>query len=176
MKEIGNFKVETGEVIVSDPCYEIGTDCATELKNVKNGNWKAALVQSDEGDWGIRNAVLIAHHEDFKLKGFEKWIEASELIGVDSGQAGFYDKKSFRNNEPVGEIVNRVGFSENDLSEDGGKFYALNCDLTLETELRAGVMSHGVVSSTGFGDGGYPLFYLLNEDKQVEALKVVFID
>ena len=34
---IGTFELTNGSVMVSDPCYDVGTWCQGELNNVKTG-------------------------------------------------------------------------------------------------------------------------------------------
>lgn len=36
---LGSFDVHSGELIVSDPCYSLGTWCQGKLENVRNGEW-----------------------------------------------------------------------------------------------------------------------------------------
>jgi hypothetical protein len=172
MLYLGKFDITSGKVMVSDPCYTVGTWCQGQLDNVKNGEWVANVERSDEGSWGIRNAELIAYHSEHRMPSDYQWSMESFDIGVDSGQCGFYDLNFYRNDSMVGEIQNRLHF---DLNEDGERFYSLNCDLTCETEDHAGVMDYGVVSTSGYGDGGYNLFTVRDSEGMVIAMKVVFI-
>ena len=73
-----------GEVIVSDPCYEIPTWCQEVIDNVRPGVYDTEVDISDEGDWGERIKSLTVTHEDFK--GDNNWDQYSTSIGVDSGQ------------------------------------------------------------------------------------------
>ncbi|WP_433957783.1 hypothetical protein [Cytobacillus horneckiae] len=59
--------------------------------------------------------------------------------------------------------------------EKGEKWYIRICDLTLETKESAGITKGGVVSSSGYGDGGYELFTIRDENDSVVAIKIVFI-
>lgn len=160
--EIGKFEVKSGTILATDPCYEKG--CGPIIDSVKNGTWKASIRTVDEGPWGNRVAELRIHHED---NVFE---EPTELInghvGVDSGQAGFFDYESYP--EYPG-----------DYGDDS--WYDRACDLTFDrterTSRYAGIMeSMGVNSSSGFGDGVYDLYVGKTEDGQVVSAKIVFID
>jgi hypothetical protein len=173
MLYLGKFNVESGKVMVSDPCYEVGTWCQGQLDKVKNGEWVANIEQSDEGSWGIRNSELVAYHSGYGMPSSWQWNRESFDIGVDSGQAGIYDLNFYRNDSMIGEIDNSLGF---DLSEEGERFYSLNCDLTCRTEDKAGVMDYGVVSTSGYGDGGYTLYTARDKDGEVIAMKIVFIE
>lgn len=168
---VGQFKIFSGEVMVSDPCYEVGVWCQTIINNVKNGNWFGCVRKSDEGSWGIRNASLIIHHENSPLSDINNWKKEDAQIGVDSGQAGIYDIESFRNDRMINKVKNKIGLA---IEKDGDKFYALNCDLTNE-EIHAGTLENGVVSSSGFGDGGYELYTSKDKDGEIVAMEIVFI-
>lgn len=172
-KFLGTFEIKSGSVIVSDHCYEVGAWCQAKIDNVETGEWLAFVKQSDEGSWGIRNAELIIFHINKMNRESFKWSMEDAYIGVDSGQAGIYDINAYRNNDLIGDIQNKFCF---DIEKDGEKFYALNCDLTCGTELYAGVIRNGAVSSSGYGDGGYDLFTSKDDDGKIVAMKIVFIE
>ena len=70
-------------------------------------------------------------------------------MGVDSGQAGFYVLESYRNDD-----IGTWSFNNpDDLIGEG--WYSACCDQTCYTDERAGLVPGGVVSSSGYGDGGY---------------------
>lgn len=125
---IGEFHCESGDLRVSDPCYDTGVWCAGVVNHCRTGKWLASVRKQDCGDWGRRNASLIVTHEqggsgDEETAPFE--------VGVDSGQAGVFDNRSY-----------------------GDATYESWCRLTL-SGVQAGSQRHGAVSSSGFGDGGY---------------------
>lgn len=107
---IGSFQIISGEVRVTDPCYDEDTWCTAKLSNVKNGRWNAAVIKSDEGNWGMRVAVLRAVHENSSIDvlNFDTQYgeEIPQDIGVDSGQAGIFDTAFFKKDypEPYAEI------------------------------------------------------------------------
>lgn len=70
------------------------------------------------------------------------WSTALFEVGVDSGQAGFFDDAVF--------AVHNGGYDE--------AFCDKAYDITLSNK-KAGVMLNGVVSSSGYGDGGYECTY-----------------
>lgn len=95
------FNVSSNQLRVTDPCYTKGTWCAGVLENVLPGKWIAEkVVASNEetGGWGDRIAELCIWHGDYIGK-----VDAHELtkidVGVDSGQAGFFDESQY----PEGE-------------------------------------------------------------------------
>lgn len=171
MYPLGEFEIKSGEVIISDPCYAIGTWCQGLVRNVKNGTWVADVACLEESG---RNAFLVVHHKDYIMPMGTVWEQLDFDIGVDSGQAGFYDYAGYKKDDSVpNSIKNSLGF---DLNEPGEKFYAYNCDLTLKTEHDAGVLPTGVVASSGYGDGSYTISVVKDEDGKVVAMEIIFID
>jgi|CXWL01.1.fsa_nt_gi hypothetical protein len=166
------FNINSGKIVVSDPCYENGVECRHLIENALVGVWVAEVRLSDEGSWGQRVSELVIRHESCKLTVEPYSLESSD-IGVDSGQAGFFDADAYRKDEL---IIKTPEFDLGDHGKgDGDKWYSACCDLTLSNE-RAGVVAEtGVVSSSGFGDGCYQLFVSTNTDGKVIAAKIVFI-
>lgn len=159
--EVGQFKVVSNSVEVTDPCYEPGEGII--LENVVNGNYVVFTNIVDKGDWGHRNAELYAlnkqymdnHKVDVDSMDTLDWEPQADYFGVDSGQGGIFDIKNY----PGGE--NEV-------------FYDKCCNITL-TGLGAGSLEFGAVSSSGYGDGGYHV-ELLFEGVNIIGIKIVFIN
>ena len=149
----GSFKVESGAMRVTDPCYDTSVWCSGQLDNVRDGIWDAFVKESDESDWGVRNAELIVIHENAKLTPqdvSDKPGEAAEFeVGVDAGQAGFFDLKYYtetcdEGGRPIDDVPNHSGM--------------------------------GVSCSSGFGDGGYTCFtHRHMHNGEIIAAKIVFI-
>lgn len=84
------------KVHVSDPCYAVDCWCAGTLDNVKPGHYQCKILRVQEDDCfappfkGVFERVksLTICHEDHEAIPREL---VSIVIGVDSGQAGFYD-------------------------------------------------------------------------------------
>lgn len=170
---LGSFSI-TGEMRVSDPCYAPDVWCSGVLNTVP-GTWEAGILISDENGWGNRVAVLAAKHEECSLpletrsindtvlglfNGLppQGWHIADFEVGVDSGQAGFFDNENF---------VARNG-GHNDA------WYSQMCDITL-SRAQAGTFSDGVVTRSGFGDGGYSCAYHTSADGKADFVYIVFI-
>ena len=171
-EKIGTFRIESGIARVTDPCYDLKTWCSGQVEKVMNGEWKAYVIKSDEGDWGNRCAFLIACHCTIKKKPHyddTDWREETFEVGVDSGQAGIFDLKHYKDDNSVAE-VKRV---HNESICEDEPFYSICCDRTL-SETGAGVIPFGCVSSSGYGDGGYTCFTMQNEDGQLDAIMIDF--
>lgn len=180
---LGEFDVESNEVIVCDPCYEpdivdneIKIDPYEHYKiNVENGKWIGYIGNIHFGGWGKRNCCLLAVNANY-INGqdisliYRHLIESNHVteLGVDSGQMCVIDKKYFYNDP---EYKNVTG---NKFFKGEGAFYNVCSFNTLKTTNMANVVPHGVVSSSGLGDGFYKVFIIKENDKAT-AIAIEFI-
>lgn len=95
-----SFEITSGKMIVTDPCYNKETRCQAKLDNVKIGKWWATVEYADKDDWGDRVAQIWAWHDSLEIDNpglnfppCGEHIPAD--IGVDSGQAGFFDLNKY---------------------------------------------------------------------------------
>jgi hypothetical protein len=153
--------------MVSDPCYTPDTWCQTKLDNVLPGKYNVEVDKHDEGTgWGVRVSSITVIHEDYVDDG--DWEQHSEC-GVDSGQCGIFCMTSYRNDEmSVGittpTLDNPFVLPYND--KGGDMWYEKMCHFTLHKD-QWGLYDTGVVSSSGIGDGQYPLDVMMDGDKIV---------
>lgn len=165
------FEVTSGVIVCSDPCYTLDTFCQGVVENVKKGTWIAEVIETDEGSWGKRIAYLSIRHKDVEEP--EANIDIMGFVGgVDSGQFGFFDKDFYRNDESA-ENLPRYNFGEGFEIESGDSWYRACCHLTLGDE-QWGLLPNGAVSSSGFGDGTYPV-YGAKQGNEFVFFCVVFI-
>lgn len=102
-----------------------------------------------------RVSKIFLIHESIPEDAKIRFLHYTSIIGVDSGQAGFFDEKYFEDNQPKEEWHKRV------------------CSITLNDDVGT-IDDKGFVASSGFGDGMYELF-ANTKKKKVYALKLVFI-
>lgn len=171
--QLGTFENISGSLVISDPCYTTDVWCMGTLHDVKCGLWCAQVVKSDEGDWGIRNAVLLACHADLSSDQAEKleMVESTIVVGVDSGQAGIFDEAHYRDDSVFGS---RASQFIPDAEEKGEAWYGHCCDATL-SEIRAGILPFGVVASSGYGDGSYVCSYGVDAQGEIVKVSIQFI-
>jgi hypothetical protein len=165
--DLGQFTVAGDRLRVSDPCYEIGTWCAGEIAEVRRGTWRAQSVMGEEGAWGARVRKLQIRHADAPADIFATaaFVETDIDVGVDSGQAGFFD-------------ASRYPTDPAELEYEPGRFYGECCELTLDNNLPGGGVipqGFGVVTRSGFGDGSYSCRIIRDTDGQVIAASISFI-
>jgi len=168
---VGRFRVVSGRVIVSDPCYEIGTWCQGILEKVRKGQWACHILLAREGACDMCVAELIARRTAPGNPAESRWTEEQFEVGVDSGQAGLFDLAHYRDDHAA-QAVERL--SHESICPDE-PWYSLCCDRTSGSEMGAGTIPYGVVSSSGFGDGSYRCFTQRDRDGYITAIRIVFI-
>jgi len=155
----GHFLCKSGSIIATDPCY---THAEGVVKNCATGKWTAYITKALLEVWGHRVAALWIFHEDagdpasllkpkwsFKngeLRVTTPWQEETST-GVDSGQAGFWDEKSYVRHRSTHTEVIRAARGERDAFY---KYVCANSDEGCYTE-----KPDGACSSSGCGDGAY---------------------
>jgi len=172
------FEITSGKMVISDPCYSLPTWCQGVVERVKNGTWVADVekVQS----WGERVSILFAINEqalkdnpNLKDELINSQNELPFTFGVDSGQLGFFDHEHYRNDNSATDLP-KYDFGGDFDVEGGDVWYRAVCDLTLASE-QWGVLPFGVVSSSGYGDGSYPVFAVTNEYDEYIGFMAIFI-
>lgn len=162
---LGTFQITSGTLVVSDPCYECQQGISGIVEEATIGTWIGIIDQIDTGDWGERCAYVCAYHKSIDIEQVTNWEACDFIVGVDSGQAGIFEHQVYRVDDSV---IGETKFMPED------RWYSSCCDQTLG-EPKAGVINGGVVSSSGFGDGGYEAFIAKNAEGKVIAVQIVFI-
>lgn len=168
-KTVGTFTVESGKVIVTDPCYQVDEeeDLQIMLSNVKNGNWTASITYSDEE---VVESLLVFYGEK---KPSGKWHVCDKSIAVDSAQAGIFDITVFGRDEVIQyEVINVYDI---EIDEVGLKYYVACCDM-VASDAQGGVVPGGAVSMSGYGDGMYEVKVKYNISKEVVGVMIDFGD
>ena len=162
----------TNNVRVSDPCYTDDVWCKTKLTDVLPGNYNVFVEKGDELGWGMRVKSVRVIHEDFSDTNM--WEEHSE-IGVDSGQAGIFCETSYRNDTIAEGIVTPPSkFNLPGRDSEGDIWYEKMCNFTLSDD-QSGVYDTGVVTSSGIGDGSYPLDIIRERNGYIVGMKITYL-
>ena len=166
IKELGTIELRD-RVMVSDPCYEVGTWCQG-IVPIKDGTYRAFVIVTDEGVWGKRNAELIVLREDTEFSNPVMPFEPEPLdfeVGVDSGQAGIFNLPYYEKNQP------------DDSFDKEGAWYNRICEITLNGDECGTIDNEGVVSASGIGDGGYNCYpAYADEFEEIVGLRIAFIE
>jgi|694.fasta_scaffold14149_23 hypothetical protein len=161
------------EVYVTDPCYSVPTWCQIKLTNVLPGEWIVSMIYDEKGG-SNRNAELYLVHKDYQGKNLLYDWDWLGDFGVDSGQAGVFDAASYRNDAYAAGITTPKLDFVYEYFQEGDIWYEKMCKFTLAND-GWGAYAAGAVSSSGYGDGEYPV-YGAEVDGKVVALQLVFID
>ena len=165
LRRIGQIELGS-KVVVSDPCYNLGTWCMGVLYDVKPGEY-SCFINCIISDWGNRIKELFIIHKSSpvcpelvsELMDFE--------VGVDSATAGIFDYLYYEKTHEDRENFDKW-FNEKVIGMyDDGK------DMNLSTNITD---QKGVLCTSGYGDGGYDCFVHRNSVGQIDAIKVVFIN
>ncbi|MCJ8014208.1 DUF4241 domain-containing protein [Paenibacillus sp. KQZ6P-2] len=168
MIQLGNFEVNSGQLVVADPCYDLNTETIIMgvLDSVLNGSWVGQVEKVEVRDWGEACSKLTAyHHSVAEQEASLEWVKCPFIVGVDSGQAGIFDIQKYRIPDADAKDIG---------SDTDSEWYYACCDMT-ESGEEAGVLDGGVVSRTGMGDGAYGVYMAMNGEKQIVGVKIVFI-
>lgn len=170
---IGRFNLNSGRIIVTDPCYRRASGCSGLVENAAPGEWTGIVTVKAAADF-LYNATLEAHHESHPLKDEAPtgaWEAAGFDVGVDSGQAGIFDEALYPP-EKTGRW------------DGSGSFYDRVCGVTVgaydgsgpRRDCPAGAITEGVVSSSGYGDGGYRCMIYRQADGVCTGVRIIFIE
>lgn len=162
-KFLGMIKL-SNKVMVSDPCYSVGTWCQGVVENVLPGTYNCYIL-SGMTDWGDRIKELYVTNSDRSISRDQINTTMSFDVGVDSGTAGIFDYdyyEKYHKNE-----------SQHDKEEQEAwynKYVLKNFpDYKITSE-------KGIWSLSGYGDGGYDCFTHIDSEGYVDAIRIVFIN
>lgn len=144
-----------GTIQITDPCYDEGTWCRMSL-DVKPGKWIFEAEKSEEG----RIASISMRYAKAKTPSV---IETTgeiigEMIGeieVDAGLAGFFTDKPDFSDEEWYEFCDKLGRAQCWEAYFDGKF--------------------GFFSSSGWGDGSYPVVVSRDRNDDIISVSVLFM-
>lgn len=167
MKKIGEINLSS-KVIVSDPCYDLGTWCSGTIDNLKPGKYNCYIIQRDT-DWGKRVCELIVIHQDVILDSSDISVIENFEVGVDSATAGIFDYDYYAKfHTSSARDVHDEWWQKVVMEGFFGTKENLNNDFVISDGL-------GVMTTSGYGDGGYDCFTHSNSLGQKDAIKIVFI-
>lgn len=152
-------------VYISDPCYDIDTDCQAKVDNILPGEYLCFSNMSYISDtWKFRVQDITIINKDYYINEdiLDKLIyeHLDEEIGVDSGQCGIFDSEYYKEKH------------KDDLDED---WYTRIFDIT-DDYFSGTIDNLGLVSVSGYGDGTYTAYVAKNTEGKVISIKVIFID
>lgn len=206
------------KVMVSDPCYKLGTWCQGVLENVLPGKYHCKVAFVDEGRWGTRVARIMVLHKNYLNKTLR--VEECDFeVGVDSGTAGIYDYDyyaKYHTDKDIDDtwydrtydysqrlvpnpdyktledymvdvyLRNEVDKLKSSPDSEPNEFWELDARLEYfgnpkyYSKTRSmfdgkSIDGRGLISSSGYGDGGYSCYISRNNEGQIVSISVEFI-
>lgn len=154
------------KVIMTDPCYELGTWCTETIENMRAGEYVAcaAVCEEESDDWCAgRIMAQYVLPEGMTIEEFKGRSQKFTDIGVDSATAGIFDYDFFKEAKKKDDTLYMQEHFFNVQHESSSIW-------TLGTPC-----GRGIVTTSGVGDGSYPVSFVL-EDGEVIALGITFIE
>lgn len=144
-----------GSVDITDPCYSRDVWCRMDDVKIREGTYDCIVWRhTDKGEidgkpYVDRRVGIIGIYLDGVIPP-QKSMKEIGSIGVDAGLAGFFHHKPDYTDDEWSALCDRIGEGDAWLTEDG--FF----------------------SSSGYGDGGYPVYAHKVHD-EITALEIRFI-
>tara|TARA_R100001086_G_scaffold227509_2_gene146655 strand:+ start:496 stop:957 length:462 start_codon:yes stop_codon:yes gene_type:complete len=146
-KIIGRISIDSGQVLIGDPCY---------------------LSDWQDADKVVKRAY---RHTTEEIKS-ENFSAAKILVWPDD----FSNYETYKENGiSMNEMLRKGIYEEIKREIDPSYSYSGACSITMDSENQAGELANGlaIVSSTGYGDGSYPVYAEYSEGR-VKSLTVEF--
>jgi hypothetical protein len=189
---LGVFKVRSAVLIVSDPCYgEMGTNLNAEVGPVLVGNWIAEAYTAECRDWGQRCFRLLAYHESAEKTIHQGRFKWHSNCAVDAGLMSVFDSADYHRDKSIpgnflfsGQFAPRKpakGTHAQELIVDGDRWWQwilffADCESEGMRQDEGFALPSGAVTSSGYGDGVYPLCVHRRPRKALyDAVRVDFI-
>jgi len=170
------FKINSGNMIISDPSYSRDDMMISNLlKNVATGVWTAEVTNNKMG----RIASLTVYNNLAQILDpsittkIDKAPEVPFLVGVDSGTAGFFDANYYQIDDSVKDCPIADYLT---LTKPGDIFYAACAYQKLDSGIFWGTIPFGAIAQSGWGDGAYKILGLKDNLGDYVALKLIFLD
>lgn len=147
------------ETFLSDPCYGYNLGGNAFIKTLK-GEYNVFITRSESTDRFFTNRItsIMVVHNDFKnFVKMPKNDKENLYCSVDSGTCGIFDYEYYKTNH-----------SEKDVDDDWYDKFVINRKDTIITD------NKGAISSSGIGDGCYPVFAEYVGDKAY-AIRICFL-
>lgn len=153
---VGWRDYDSTPITVTDPCYNADTWCVIDGVKIKPGRydciaWKEKEQYTDES--GKKHSYQTVRICGIYLNGYvPKSVEGEQIgeIGVDAGLAGFFQNKPDYDDEAWSRFCSEIGHKDYMITD------------------------YGFFTSSGNGDGFYPVFAFKNKDGEIVALEIHF--
>jgi len=175
---LGDFAVDSGYLVVTDPGYDIETvrlNHGAERK-ASNGQWSARITLREFGnpDSASVGRFIVYHNSATDWKALD-WQKEEYAMSVDTGQMSASDSDTFQDPSIIpDDQTYSFGDNNDEPAVIEQMWYSYCCEIT--THSYGGVFEGGAVTSAGWGDGGYLGYSATDESGDLIGFRVEFID
>jgi hypothetical protein len=160
----------SSKVQVTDPSYNLDVWCTKTIENMLPGEYGTFATIADRGMLGRRVSELMIVHNSVELSNLQFIKTVTGDIGVDSGNCGFFDYEKYKEAK---EADDKFEAEHNDIGPFTNKWWSIS---DKARALGGTLDDWGVLSHSGYGDGGYDLYLAYDESgENVIAAKVVYM-
>ena len=190
--EIGNVSLPSGKVVVRDPLVSLNANQSPYFIQAPKGNFPVTIAVVKSEDWGDRYAVVKVEFTKEKpvvyreaLIGIEELEDITEDdffgFGVDAGLGCITDAEVL---PFVDQFVDEKDF-DNIYDDYFAGLFAQSYKDNPNNQREAGDWINWTVPVTnyqipmfasGFGDGGYPVYFAYDANGEICGLYIQFID
>lgn len=152
MEKVIGTRMFGNRVDITDPCYDHEVWCRKNDVEIVPGEYECYVEiwdNSQTGGWGDRVAKIGIR----RLGSAAVTSENLGVVGVDAGLAGFFENKR-------------------DFTDDEWREF---CQFVDKDDEKAWLVAEGFFSSSGYGDGAYPVYAFSDSTGRVVALEIWFI-
>lgn len=147
---------EFGDTIdITDPGYDRNVWCRKNGVKIVPGTYECVAWRHNfpyEGREDIRVCIAGIYLTGVDKNDIEWSPEEIANIGVDAGLAGFFQNKPDYTADEWRNLCDKLGYSDD-----------------------AWILPEGFCTSSGFGDGGYPVYVARNKKDEIIAVEIEFI-
>lgn len=145
-----------------------------ELLNIDVGvdSGQAGVFDDVHFKSNLKAPVELIGRKEYDRKSYERRVKENEDLLKDLQDNANLRKIFGHRHEDAVEMLRMFDARPTEVSSD---FYDVCCSLTL-SNVGAGTLEYGAVSTSGFGDGSYTAFCRRNSSGEIVELKIIFIN
>lgn len=190
--EIGQVSIPTGKILVRDPLVFLNAGERPYFTEAPKGNFPVTIAVVKSEDWGNRYAAVKVKFTEGKpvlykeaLIGNEnlEGLQQDDYFGfhVDAGLACITDAEALPAFDRFVKDLNADNLYDDYFAELFRKSYEVNPDHQREggdwiNWTIPGTDYQIPMFASGFGDGGYPVYFAYDENNRICGLYIQFID
>ena len=153
----GEIEFTSNKLDVTDPCYDASVWCRTQV-DVTPGKYVYMIKIRQERNYEVVASLRIRLKN---AKGGVRFLREIGAIGVDAGLAGFFENKPDYDDENWKSVCEELLKAGNPTILQTAKESVFGCN--------------GIVVSSGYGDGAYPVYEIVGENQTRLGYRIDFV-